>query len=83
MSRPALRHGSLDSLFQVALYPPSYRLVSPRITQMRFTAETKFDLIWGVFGHGSEPGCPRQAIREHFERNVSRLNVFRGANYKL
>jgi hypothetical protein len=23
MSRPALRHGSLNSLFQVALYPPS------------------------------------------------------------
>ena len=29
MSRPALRHGSLNSLFQVALYLPSYGTPHP------------------------------------------------------
>ena len=31
MSRPALRHGSLNSLFQVALYLPSSKVTSSRI----------------------------------------------------
>jgi hypothetical protein len=55
MSRPALRHGSLDSLFQVALYLPFDSEPPPQIVQA--LAPLKIDI-------------PRATSRARYEESV-------------